>query len=182
MKLIFISICMLVVATSHAQAEALYRWVDKDGKVHYGDRPAEGAIRAEQKKFVAPTVGDDDLPYSVRKTKQDFPVTLYVAPNCGDICVQAHSFLNKRGIPFVEKNLASKEEVDAFKAKTGGNNVPALTLGKKFLSGFEPGLWNGELDIAGYPKTAPLGSRPVLPAAAQPEAPATSDVPAPSEQ
>ena len=106
MKNIFISICLLAIMTSHAQAESLYRWVDKDGKVHYGDRPAEDAVGAQQKKFGAPvSAGDDDLPYSVRKAKQDFPVTLYVSANCGDLCVQARSFLNKRGVPFTEKNI-----------------------------------------------------------------------------
>ena len=99
-----------VAAAGSAQADSLYRWVDKDGKVHYGDRPAEDAVKAEQKRFAGPSAaaGDDDLPYSVRKAKQDFPVTLYVSQNCGDLCVQARSLLNKRGIPFAEKNLADE--------------------------------------------------------------------------
>ena len=140
MKNIFMAICLLAALTTYAQADSLYRWLDKDGKVHYGDRPAEDAIGAEQKKFAAPAAaGDDELSYTVRKAKQDFPVTLYVAPNCGDVCVQARSLLNKRGIPFAEKNLVSKEEVDAFKAKTGVNSVPVLAVGKSILSGFEAG-------------------------------------------
>ena len=176
MKFLFLSICLLAVVFTHAQADSLFRWVDKDGKVHYGDKPAEDAIGAEQKKFGARSAaGDDDLPYSIRKAKQDFPVTLYVAPHCGEYCAQARSFLKQRGIPYVEKNLVMKEDVDAFKTKTGGNNVPALTVGKTLLTGFEAGLWNGELDIAGYPKTAPYGSRPVPPAAVKPEVPAETE-------
>lgn len=173
MKNIFISIFVLLAVSGYAQAETLYRWVDKDGKVHYGDRPAEDAVAAEQKKFSAPPATDDDgLSYGMRKARQNFPVIFYVVPNCGDICVQARTFLNKRGIPFAEKILATKEEIDAFKAKTGGNSIPALTVGKSLLSGFEAGQWNGELDIAGYPKTAPYGSCPVPPAALKPEPPA----------
>lgn len=176
MKFLFLAICLLAVACTNAQADSLFRWVDKDGKVHYGDRPAEDAIGAEQKKFgSAPAAGDDELPYVVRKARQDFPVTLYSAASCGDICVQARSLLNKRGVPYVEKNLVSKEDAAAFKKLTGGNSVPALTVGKTLLSGFEAGQWNTELDIAGYPKTAPYGSRPVPPAMAKPEAPATTD-------
>jgi len=166
---------MLAVITC-AKADSLYRWVDKDGNVHYGDRPAEDAVGAEQKKFGAPvSAGDDDLSYSVRKAKQDFPVTLYVAPNCGGGCVQGRSLLNKRGIPFVEKNLVTKEDIDEFKAKTGGDVVPVLAVGKSVNSGFEAEQWNGALDIAGYPKTAPYGSRPVLPAPAKPDVPATAE-------
>jgi len=159
----------MLAATTCAQADSLYRWIDKDGKVYYGDRPDEDAVGAEQKKFGAPvSAGDDDLSYTVRKAKQDFPVTLYLAPNCGDVCVQARSLLNKRGIPFTEKNLATKEDIDAFKAKTGVNYVPVLAVGKTVLTSFEAGRWNGELDVAGYPKTAPYGSRPAAPAASQP--------------
>jgi len=176
MKFISLLICLLAVAFTNAHADSLFRWVDKAGKVHYGDKPAEDAIGAEQKKFgAAPATGDDELSYGVRKAKQDFPVTLYSAANCGDTCVQARSLLNKRGVPYAEKNLATKEDIDAFKKLTGGNSVPALTVGKSLLSGFEAGQWNSELDIAGYPKTAPYGSRPVSPAAAKPEAPAETE-------
>jgi glutaredoxin len=166
MKNIYMAICLLAALTAYAQAESLYRWVDKDGKVHYGDRPAEDAIGAQQKKFAAPAAaGDDDLSYSMRKAKQDFPVTLYVAPDCGDLCIQARAFLHKRGIPFAEKNLATQADIESFKTKTGGNTIPALSVGKSLLSGFEAGPWNGELDIAGYPRIAPYGARPLAPPA-----------------
>ena len=176
MKIIFLFICLLAVVYTNAQAESLFRWVDKDGKVHYGDKPAEDAIGAEQKKFgAAPAAGDDELSYGVRKAKQDFPVTLYTAANCGDTCVQARALLNKRGVPYIEKNLLTNEDIDAFKKLGGGNGVPALTVGKTMLSGFEAGQWNSELDIAAYPKTAPYGSRPLPPAASKPDVPAVTD-------
>ena len=176
MKIFFLTICFLTASLTNAQADSLFRWMDKDGKVHYGDKPAEDAIGAKQKKFGAtPTSGDDELSYGTRKAKQDFPVTLYSAANCGEACIQARSFLNKRGIPYSEKSLTTNEDVDAFKKLTGGNNIPALTVGKNILNGFEAGQWNSELDIAGYPKTAPYGSRPVPPAAIKPAIPATTE-------
>ena len=176
MKFLFLAFCLLTVAFTNAQADSLFRWADRDGKVHYGDRPAEDAIGAEQKKFgSAPAAGDDELSYGVRKAKQDFPVTLYSAANCGEPCVQARSLLNKRGVPYVEKYLATNEDNDAFKKLTGGKGVPSLTVGKTLLSGFEAGQWNTELDIAGYPKAAPYGSRPVPPVVAKPDTPAAID-------
>lgn len=176
MKIFFSTICLLAAALANAQADSLFRWVDKDGKVHYGDKPAADAVAAEQKKFgAAPTAGEDGLSYGTRKARQDFPVTLYSAANCGDPCVQARSFLNKRGIPYIENNLATNEAVDAFKKLTGGYNIPALTVGKTLLNGFEAGQWNSELDIAGYPRTAPYGSRPPPPTVIKPEIPATTE-------
>lgn len=173
MKAIFLSLFLFAVAQASVQADTLFRWKDKEGKVHYGDRPSADAVNTESKKFDAPaTAGEDDLPYSVRKAKQDFPVTLYVSRECGDYCVQARALLNKRGIPFVERNLTSKAEVEAFKIKTGSEAIPALTVGKTVLKGLESGQWNSELDLAGYPKSAPYGMRQVTPAAdktAEPE-------------
>ena len=175
MKIFLLSICLLLVTPTNAQADSLFRWTDKDGKVHYGDKPAEDAIGTEQKKFGAPNISDDDLPYAVRKARQDFPVTLYSMADCGDPCAQARFLLNKRGIPYVEKNLATNEDIDAFKKLTGGNNIPALTVGKSLLNGFAAAQWNSELDVAGYPKIAPYGSRPVPPVVGKPAVPAATD-------
>jgi glutaredoxin len=173
MKFFFLTMCLLLIAATNTQAETIIRWVGKEGKVHYGDRPPEDAVKTEQKRFgTAPAATDDDLSYATRKAKQDFPVTLYATEKCGEYCVQARSFLNKRGIPYTEKMLITKEDVGAFKAKTGGNSIPALTVGKTLLSGFEAGQWNAELDIAGYPRIAPYGIRPVAPAVVKPPIPA----------
>lgn len=176
MKPVHLIICLLFLSANIALAEGIVRWVDKDGKVHYGNKPEENAVVVEQKKFgSAPGMSDDELPYNVRKAKQDFPVVFYVTASCGEPCNQARAFLNKRGIPFAEKLLATKEEFDAYKAKTGGSGVPAITVGKTLLLGFEAGQWNSELDIVGYPKVAPYGTRPIPPAVIKPKAPAETD-------
>jgi hypothetical protein len=95
--------------------------VDKSGKVHYGDAPAADAAKVEQKKFgAAPTADVNDLSYATRNAKKNFPVTLYIAENCSDPCKQAREFLNKRGIPFTENNVRTKEELDTFKQLSGG--------------------------------------------------------------
>lgn len=176
MKFAICIFSLWLMASNSVYADTLYRWVDKSGKVHYGDKPAEDAVNAEQKKFGASAAqGDDELSYGIRKAKQDFPVTLYVASNCGDFCVQARALLNKRGVPFVEKNLVTKEEVEAFKKQTGSDTTPTLMVGKSPLKGFEARQWNSELDIAGYPKIVPYGTKPAQPASAKPETTPASD-------
>lgn len=171
----------LMAISSLAQAGELYRWVDEKGKVHYGDvRPS--AVEVEEKKLSGAVGQGADLPYATRRAAQSFPVTLYVADNCADACRQARELLAKRGIPFAERNLVTQEAIDAFKATSGGDSVPALSVGKAYLHGFNDGRWHGELDIAGYPRLAPYHSRvessPITPPAAAPEAfPAPADAP-----
>lgn len=157
----------LLLAIGSAQAEGLYRWVDKSGAVHYGDVPTEEAAGVEKKKFGADHELDNaDLPYETRRAVERFPVTLYVASNCAEPCQQARDLLNKRGIPFTEKSLHTQKEFDDFKRQTGSDSVPTLTVGKRYLKGFQAEQWNGELSTAGYPKLAPyrpqVNTKPVV--------------------
>jgi Domain of unknown function (DUF4124) len=146
------------------QAGELFRWVDNDGKVHYGDALPAKAAQVERKKFSDAAQPNMDIPYETRLAQKNFPVILYVADNCKENCTMARSLLLKRGIPYSERNLKSKADIDAFKALSGTDSVPALGVGRHYLSGFLAEQWHGELDIAGYPKTS--GYRAALPASA----------------
>lgn len=165
MKPHFILAGMLAATLGSAHAAGLYRWVDQSGKVHYGDVPAEEAGQVKRVKPVDAASDDAGLPYETRRAKEIFPVTLYVADNCKNQCQRARDLLNKRGIPFTEKNLQTQEDIDAFRQLSGGENIPALSIGKNLLVGFQADQWDGELDVAGYPRSAPYGFRPALPSA-----------------
>ena len=146
---------LLLLVMQPALAGNLYRWVDDAGKVHYGDTPANDARKVQEKKFDAPATpvsGDDALSFEMRRAKQRFPVTLYVADNCKEACQQARDFLKKRDIPFAEKDLKTKEDIAAFKKESGSNTVPTLSVGTNWLKGFLAQDWQDELDAAGYPK------------------------------
>lgn len=155
MKHIILLLGCLLVWSSGAQAGELYRWVDDKGKVHYGDVPPLDAAEIERKKLSAEVVPSEDMPYETRRAMQHFPVVLYVAENCAEYCRQARDLLSKRGIPFSEKMLVTQEDADALKALSGSDSVPTLAVGKSYLKGFLESAWHNELDIAGYPKTAP---------------------------
>jgi hypothetical protein len=172
----YIVLLLAGLAALPVQAE-VFRWVDKAGKVHYGDAPPADGSDAVRKKLSSEPAQNEDFSYEARRAQQHFPVTLYVTEDCGEFCTQGRKLLSKRGIPFSEKMLRSPEELDAFKALSGYDSVPALAVGKSFLKGFLEAQWNSELDIAGYPKTAPY-RMPKAPAA--PVTPVTrADAPAP---
>lgn len=151
-----------------SQAADLYRWVDSSGKVYYGDVLPPGALNVEVKKFPKDSASNEYLPYDTRRAQQNFPVTLYVGDGCGAACNQARELLNKRGIPFSEKTLKSRQDIEAFKRVSGFDAVaPTLKVGKEYLKGFEASQWNGELDLAGYPKTASYRQRVASPSTVQ---------------
>lgn len=167
----------LLVASPFAQAGELYRWMDPSGKVYYGDEPPAEAPLVESLEFRDEAAQDAGLPYETRRAQQNFPVTLYVADNCVEFCERARELLTKRGIPFTEKNLVAQEEIDAFKQASGGDNVPALAVGKTFVNGFNAERWHNELDIAGYPKIAPYRAPAAHPAAESAVAPSGTVAP-----
>jgi len=177
MKRIALLLVCLSAMTSGVQADQMFRWVDKDGKMNYGDTPPANSTDVERIKFSGQSTQNDDLPYETRRAQENFPVTLYVGSGCGETCEQARGLLNKRGIPFSEKVLKTKADVEAFKALSGIEGVPVLAVGKNYLRGFLAQQWQSELDIAGYPKTASYSQRIASPAPAEPKEAPTPDTP-----
>lgn len=172
----FLLVGLLIL--TNAQAGELYRSIDSSGKVHYSDRPLAGADDVVTVKADKAPTPDTSLTYETQRAMQNFPVTLYAFPDCGSACQHARDFLNKRGIPFTENSLVNKEDIDAFRKASGDGAVPKLTVGKTWIKGFLAEQWNKELDVAGYPKTAPYRPRPAKqPAAVEPPAsePATTE-------
>jgi glutaredoxin len=182
MKSIILLLACLAIIPTASLAGDLFRWVDKSGKVHYGDIPPAGDPDVERLKLSSEPSQNEDLPYETLRAQQNFPVTLYVGNGCGEPCDMARSMLTKRGIPFSEKLLKYKEDVEAFKKLSGFDAVPALAVGKTFLRGFQAEQWHGELDIAGYPKTASYRQRIAPPPPASSSTPPASAPPPAEDQ
>jgi hypothetical protein len=143
---------LVLLCAGLAQAQT-YRWVDKDGKVHYGDRPPPAATGQVQERKLGAPAADKSLPYAVQQAVASFPVTLYVTKDCVEGCKEGRDYLKARGVPFSEKIVASNEEIDALKKLAGGNEavVPVLQVGPKNAKGWLQGDWQRLLDAAGYP-------------------------------
>lgn len=147
------AILLLVLLASAVQAQT-YRWVDKEGKVHYGDRPPAAAAGQAQERRLGTPAADKTLPFGMQQAVANFPVTLYVTADCAEGCKEGREYLKARGIPFSEKNVASSEDIEALKKLAGGSEavVPVLSVGSKNAKGWLQGDWQRLLDAAGYPK------------------------------
>lgn len=153
-----LSLALLAATWLPASAASFYRWVDAQGHVHYTDTPPpKEAKSSEQRRVDGNTIEGDKVPYAVKEAAKKYPVVLY-ASECGDLCAKAREFLDKRGVPFTERNPAvSQADHDALKKLVGSTEVPTLVVGTmKPVKGFEAGAWTSALDVAGYPNTAPL--------------------------
>ncbi len=142
----------MLLASNAAQAVELYRWVDKDGVMHYSEHPAPEAEKVQIGIPAVSGVEDATLPYETRMAHMKFPVTLYVTESCIDTCNQARDLLKKRRVPFSEVVLKTEEDLASFRQKSSTDIVPTISIGRTWLKGFQSQDWNGELDAAGYPK------------------------------
>jgi hypothetical protein len=166
-------VAALMLPAIAAAQSSVYRWVDKDGKVHYSDTPPpETAKQVTQKRVGAAAPDAGPLPYATQVAMQRSPVTLYTAADCGDPCKQGRELLVKRGIPFSEREVqATGEAAEAIRKLVGGLFVPVLTVGSNALKGYGEGSWQSALDAAGYPKALLPGQSRPKPAAPIPAAP-----------
>ena len=95
------------------------------------------------------------LPYELNQAQQKYPVTIYTGKDCS-ICVSARGLLTRRGVPFTEKTVSTKEDMQELQKRFNEGGVPIVTIGNQTIRGFEEGEWNSYLDAAGYPKTSVL--------------------------
>jgi len=162
----------LAAASAAHAATNVYRWVDKDGKVHFSDTPPpEEAKDVSQKRMGGAYVEESNLPYATQIAMKKSPVTLYATSDCGDPCDRGRELLSHRGVPFTERNpRASTSDMEALRKLAGGLEVPLLLVGENPVRGFDADVWNSTLDGAGYPGTR-LPGQPV--AAGTPAAPQT---------
>jgi glutaredoxin len=166
----------LAAASTHLVAAQLYQWKDAQGRTVYSDQPPPASVKVSQQKTFKGNFIEVGESYAARTAREKYPVTLY-ASACGAPCDQARQLLVDRGIPFRSKDPQASPDAQAELQKlTGHLRVPVLIVGSEKIEGLESSQWQAALDRAGYPKSAPPGSKP--PPAANP-APPPAETPAP---
>ncbi len=143
----------LVAAAASAQ---LYRWTDKDGKVHYSDTPPpSSAGKSAQLRSGGNVADTGTLPYATQQAVKNYPVTIYTADNCKEPCADGRKLLQSRGVPFREVAITDEKTREDLKKVSGGEEVPVMTVGKSVTKGFGADTWHLALDAAGYPRSGP---------------------------
>ena len=83
MRLNLLAAALFLAVAADASGQA-YKWIDKEGRVHYTQTPPPPEARkVERKTFRNGPTEAADLPYATREASRYFPVTLYVSPDCG---------------------------------------------------------------------------------------------------
>ena len=150
------AVAAVVAACAAAQAQQVYRYVDKEGRIIYSDRAPPSDSKDIQAKRLSPNfIENNDVPVATVQAAQRFPVTLYTFA-CGTVCQNAEALLNRRGVPFSTVNVEDQKGAELLQKLTGAQQAPVLQVGDKLIAkGYNEARWTSMLDDAGYPKSAP---------------------------
>ncbi len=130
---------LLTIITSLASAE-IYKWRDKDGNLHYGDRPPADAETKQVEVKVnsyqsVEVIYSPDWFYKREKKTVNKDVIMYSAEWCG-ICKKAKAYFRDKNISFVEHDIDKSKQAREDFDRLGARGVPVIFVGKRQLNGF----------------------------------------------
>ena len=137
-KLTLLLFSFILSSLSYAE---IYKWVDDDGGVHFGDKkpdagPAE-EIKLEINTYTHVTfdtldaADKSETPAIGKKPK----VIMYSASWCG-YCKKARKYFKKNRIAFTEYDVEKNEKARKKYKKLGATGFPVILVGKKRMNGF----------------------------------------------
>ena len=129
-----------LLASACGQAE-IYRWVDGDGKLQFGDRPPNTRSaetveltpgnRYRHREIELPKLNDSPAASGRR-------VVMYSAKWCG-VCKQARRYFRDHRVPFQEHDVENSGQGRRDFRRLGGRGVPLILVGDQRMSGFSAG-------------------------------------------
>ena len=159
MRLVLFLFMLGLLSTSLFADAAIYKWVDKDGSVHFTDTPPpsgakaqvvnpepnrlEGYGKAPERKQVsgqsAPSVAKNVQP-------ADLPIVeLFVTSWCG-YCKKAEAYFTRKNIPFVKYDIEKDQAAARRKASlTQSRGVPFVLIGDVGIPGYSEAAFDKAL-------------------------------------
>lgn len=141
MRLVLLVVSALLALPAASQ---VYTWKDKDGRVHFGDRPpAEANAQSVKIRSYDEPSAPQDWSRVIRGKAQpvgaaaSHGVTMYSTEWCG-VCRRARSYFAANGIAYTEIDVEKSEAGRREFTELGGKGVPLIVAGGKVMRGFSP--------------------------------------------
>ncbi|MEW8506965.1 MAG: glutaredoxin domain-containing protein [Candidatus Thiodiazotropha sp.] len=126
--------CLLLIGVIGAYADAIYKWRDESGKIHFGDRPPvteeSTPVTVKPNVYQAPAIERNAEPGTGQNR-----VVMYSTKWCG-YCNKARAYFKRNAIPFSEYDVETSQKGKRDYKKLGGRGVPIILVGKRRLNGF----------------------------------------------
>ena len=130
---------------AHSSNAGIYKWVDKDGGIHYSQqKPVDISVEEMHIKSYKNVVIEDVQEKTNSKTytankiqsiKRPKKVVMYSAEWCG-ICKKAKKYFKKNNIRYTNYDIDKNKSAKARYKKMGAKGVPVIFIGKRRMNGF----------------------------------------------
>ncbi|MES9872823.1 MAG: DUF4124 domain-containing protein [Candidatus Sedimenticola sp. 6PFRAG7] len=124
----------LLMLIAGSAAAGIYKWVDENGKTHFGDKPPQQS-GAEQMELQLNTFSG----YQVRERDDGIAtggkVVIYSTTWCG-VCERAKDYFKANNIPYKEYDVEKSEKGKRDFKRMKGRGVPVILVGNKRMDGF----------------------------------------------
>ena len=124
-------------------AADIQKWVDENGKVHYGQRAPLGQAGSAVKNSSVSTVSTT---ISAKEANLPSSVALYSTSWCG-YCKEARAFMQRNNIRYSEYDIEKSSSAKHQYEKMGGRGVPFLVQGSKTVQGFNPNRYRAFFNL-----------------------------------
>jgi glutaredoxin len=116
-----------------SQAEEVYKWVDENGKLHFGDKkPKDQKIEKVNLKVINSIT---NVSYENSTFNAGKKVIIYTASWCG-YCKKAKQYFKANNIPYTEMDIEKSRLAKSQFKRFGGKGVPIILVGDKRMRGF----------------------------------------------
>lgn len=138
-----VTILALASAASFSVTAKVYRWLDAEGNLHFGDQPpsrdtAEVIKLKPVNTFTeAPLIESSPIAVNNTPTRKSTRVKIYTTRSCSH-CKQAKAYMKKKGVAFQELDIGKSSRARKQFDRLGGRGVPLITIGDQQMSGFSP--------------------------------------------
>ena len=124
----------LLMFIAGSATAGIYKWVDENGKTHFGDKPPQQS-GAEQMELQLNTFSG----YQVRERDDGIAtggkVVIYSTTWCG-VCERAKDYFKANNIPYKEYDVEKSEKGKRDFKRMKGRGVPVILVGSKRMDGF----------------------------------------------
>jgi len=128
-------VCLALIAVPAACSADVFKWIDENGKVHFGDRPPADAKKQEIKGRISTYSAGAGSDAVETKSAASPQVVMYSTDWCG-YCRKARKHFRANNIDFRELDIEKNSRANQEYKKLGGNGVPLIVVGTKLLRGF----------------------------------------------
>ncbi len=131
-------LCLALITATPAVHGEIYKWVDDEGNMHFGDRKPNTADSEELELPAINTyesVTYDTSVYDISVHGSGQKVVMYSTDWCG-ACKRAKRYFNKNNIAFTEYNIDKNAKAKQRYKALGATGVPVILYGKKRMNGF----------------------------------------------